>query len=306
MQWLRRIVGCVPGAKWAYRKLTYPFRRRSDEPFPRGHYYSPLPDLDEVEAKSESLFRTDVEINGSINLQSDSQVALLKEMVPLCKGDAFSPDPSPGFRYHGKNSIFQLGSANFTSGMLLHLQPRRVIEIGSGFSSALMLDVSDRWLQHPADFTFIEPYPDRLLTLLRSDDLERHRLIKQPVQEVPESVFRELQENDILFVDSTHVSKIGSDVNHLLFNVLPNLNPGVVIHFHDVYWPFEYPKSWILCNKWAWNECYILRAFLQYNSDFEILLYIQYIRHKHTELMRSVWPAFFEDPGSALWIRKCQ
>ena len=110
--------------------------------------------------------------------------------------------------------------------------------------------------------------------------------------------------NDILFVDSSHISKVGSDLNHIVFNILPALRPGVVVHFHDIYWPFEYPQEWIVDSKRAWNECYVLRAFMQYNDAFEIMLYPQYLRHKHGALMRELWPSWWDEPGSALWIRK--
>jgi predicted O-methyltransferase YrrM len=303
MSVIAKLAGRLPGAKRLYRKLSSLARRQS-EPYPRGHFYSPLPSLSEVSAKSDSIFRPDVKLDAGINLRDEEQVALLRKLAEFTRHMSFPIEATPSRRYHAGNSFFGLGSAYLTAAMILDLRPKRIIEIGSGFSSAMMLDVNDRWLAGTVEHTFVEPYPQRLLELMQPRDLDRHRLLQQPVQEVPLSLFQELQPNDVLFVDSSHVAKVGSDVNHLLFNVLPALNAGVVVHFHDIYWPFEYPMSWIVDSKRAWNECYFLRAFLQFNEAFEIVLYPQYLRHKHADLMRDLWPAWWQDPGSALWVRK--
>ena len=119
--------------------------------------------------------------------------------------------------------------------MLRQFKPKRVIEVGSGFSSAAMLDVNEKYCNGEIDFTFIEPSPDRLLSLLRNQDTERCRIVRALVEEVPVRLFGDLRENDILFVDSSHVAKTDSDVLHLLFNIVPSLNRGVILHFHDIY-----------------------------------------------------------------------
>jgi hypothetical protein len=119
---------------------------------------------------------------------------------------------------------------------LRYFKPKQIIEVGSGFSSALMLDVND--------IDFIDPYPHRLYSLLKEADAERHNVIADKVQNIDIGVFQKLKENDILFIDSSHVSKIGSDVNFLMFEVLPNIQSGVLIHFHDIFYNFEYPEYW--------------------------------------------------------------
>ena len=137
--------------------------------------------------------------------------------------------------------------------LLRRLRPKRIIEVGSGFSSALMLDSNDRFLDGSICSTFIEPYPERLRSLLTEHDKGRIELLQTAVQSVPRDVFAPPVTNDILFIDSSHVTKIGSDVNYLLFEILPRLKPGVVVHVHDVMWPFEYPKEWLMEGR-AWNE----------------------------------------------------
>ena len=93
-------------------------------------------------------------------------------------------------------------------------------------------------------------------------------------------LFRELHAGDVLFVDSTHVAKVGSDVNHIFFEILPILQPGVVVHFHDIMYPFEYEPKWIYTGV-AWNEAYMLRAFLMFNPTFKILLFNSFLAHLH-------------------------
>lgn len=160
--------------------------------------------------------------------------------------------------------------------MMRRARPARVIEVGSGFSSLAMLDTNERFFDGAVELTFIEPNAERLLSQLRPGDERRAEIITSPVQEVDLSGFERLSAGDILFIDSSHVAKVGSDVNHLVFSVLPRLAPGVLVHFHDVPYPFEYPEDWIHYG-FAWNEAYLLRALLQFNSAFRIVLWNSYV-----------------------------
>jgi hypothetical protein len=186
---------------------------------------------------------------------------------------------------------------------LRHYRPRRVIEIGSGFSSALMLDVNDSFLQKTIQFTFIEPNPQRLFDLLDPRDREMHTIIPDIVQKAPIELFRNLRAGDILFIDSSHILKIGSDVAYLIFDVLPSLAKGVIIHFHDIIWPFEYPQAWY-SQGLDCNEAHFLRAFLQYNPVSRILFFNTYLSTFHTDVLAKNIPLFLSDPGSSLWLEK--
>ena len=115
-------------------------------------------------------------------------------------------------------------------------------------------------------------------------------------------VFEKLNAGDILFVDSTDVSKTGSDVNYIMFEIIPILKSGVLIHFHDVFCPFEYPKEWVFQGR-NWNEDYILKAFLMYNDRFEIKLFSEYL-HKHHGDVFEAMPLFYKNHGGNLWIEK--
>src|SRR5262249_23749926 len=134
-------------------------------------------------------------------------------------------------------------------------------------------------------------------------DRERIDLRAQMLQDVPLSLFEELGPNDVLFIDSTHVSKIGSDVNHLFFQVLPALRSGVWIHFHDIYYPFEYPREWIYERR-AWQEAYLLRAFLQYNSAFSIQFFTTFLETFYTHLFQNDMPLCLVQTGGSIWLRK--
>lgn len=149
----------------------------------------------------------------------------------------------------------------------------------------------------------IEPYPKLLQSLLNENDVKNLNLYAMRLQDVPLSVFDELYENDILFVDSTHISKINSDVNKVFFEILPRLKSGVYIHFHDIFYPFTYPKDWLL-DKNSWNEIYLLRAFLQYNNQFEIVFFNTCINHLYPYEFAQALPLSQKNTGGSIWLRK--
>jgi len=99
------------------------------------------------------------------------------------------------------------------------------------------------------------------------------------------------------------VSKLNSDVNRIFFDLLPSIKKGVLIHFHDIFWPFEYPKEWIREGR-AWNEAYLLRAFLEFNDSYEIVFFVSYMHTFHTELLQEQMPLCLKNSGANIWIRK--
>jgi hypothetical protein len=165
-----------------------------------------------------------------------------------------------------------------------------------------MLDVDEFHLGRSVEFTFLEPYPDLLKSLMRPGD-PTWAIRQQIVQEADLDLFRGLAANDILFIDSTHVVKAGSDVVRLLFEVLPALAPGVVIHVHDIFWPFEYPSTWLDEGR-AWNETYALRAFLQYNRCFSIMLFANCLVHRDRGWFERHAPTILRNVGGSIWLRR--
>ncbi|MEA2165286.1 MAG: hypothetical protein QOK37_3413 [Thermoanaerobaculia bacterium] len=265
-----------------------------------GHFYSPIPSIDEVRSREAEIFATPPASLPGIDLRADDQIALIRDLAKFYTELPFPRLQSPESRYWFENWAYSYSDAIFLYSMLRHLQPRRVIEVGSGFSSAAMLDTADRWL--PATtFTFIDPDTSTLDALLRPADHDRVTIIRARLQDVVLTTFDTLSANDILFIDSTHVSKTGSDVNRILFEILPCLASGVHIHFHDVFYPFEYPKEWVYEGR-AWNEDYILRAFLEFNDSFEIVLFGTWLAQFQRDLLDELMPMTRENPGGSLWL----
>jgi predicted O-methyltransferase YrrM len=240
-----------------------------------------------------------------IDLTSDSQYETLLRIIQLYPDFDWTLEKRPDRRFYLHQGYFKEADSIVLFALMRLFSPKRVTEIGSGFSSALMLDVSDRFVSGQIQFTFIDPFPERLREILRPGDLGKARIITQEVQDVPLNVFEELEANDILFIDSSHVSKMGSDVNYLCFEVLPRLARGVIVHVHDIFWPFEYPIDWVREGR-AWNEAYLLRAFLSFNTNFEIFFWVPYAPKKWRDLIATKMPDYMKDTGASLWLRRAK
>jgi hypothetical protein len=182
------------------------------------------------------------------------------------------------------------------------MRPKRIIEVGSGFSSAAILDMNDRFFNGRIDCLFIDPDPVRLRSLMGEKD-NQVRFLQKKLQDIPLDIFQTLEAGDIMFVDSSHVSKLGSDVNLILFEIIPRLKPGVMIHIHDVFYPFEYPQEW-LRKGWVWNEQYLLRAFLQFNRAFVIRLFSSFMIENERQWFAENMPECLKNPGGCIWISK--
>jgi hypothetical protein len=161
--------------------------------------------------------------------------------------------------------------------MLRHLRPEKIVEVGSGFSSACMMDTNGLFFDNRMRLSLVDPDCSRLNALINEADKTKLRIYEKRVQEVDQSLFSELSSGDLLFIDSSHVTKTGSDVNYLVLEILPRLQSGVYVHFHDIFYPFEYPKEWIYEGWGMWSEAYLLKAFLQFNAEFEIKLFTSMI-----------------------------
>jgi predicted O-methyltransferase YrrM len=259
--YIQKANGIIDFYKFCRQNLNYPSH------YP-GHFYTPVISLDDVQKRQQKIFIKNCILKG-IDLNEQKQLALLEEFKKYYAELPFSNSPQQGFRYYYENEYFGHSDAIHLYSVMRHFKPRQIIEVGSGFSSCLMMDVNDHFFNKEISLTFIEPYPERLNTLKRKDD--SFNLIQKPIQEVDPEIFKTLRKNDILFIDSTHIVKTGSDVNYILFEILPILHKGVLIHFHDIQYPFEYPIEWVLKFKRSWNENYFLRAFLMHNKAYEII-----------------------------------
>lgn len=270
--------------------------------WPPGHFYSPVPSIEEVRREEARIFAVPNDIPG-VKLNLERQLQLFGMLQAYYQEQPFTENKQDGFRYYFGNPNFTYGEAIILHCLLRHIRPRRIIEIGSGYSSCATMDTNEHFLEGSAACTFIEPYPELFLSLLKKGDSDKISLIERNLQDVDISVFSQLEAGDILFVDSTHVSKINSDVNYILFEILPQLRSGVYIHFHDIGYPFEYPKEWVYEGR-AWNEAYILRAFLQYNGSFEIEFFNSCFAVFHGAEFAAQMPLCAMNPGTSIWLKK--
>jgi predicted O-methyltransferase YrrM len=269
--------------------------------FAPGHYYSPLPSRAEI---SEAFARGNLGPPfAAVDLNEAAQFARLELFATYYPDQPFPQERTSGRRYYLNNPSYGAFDAIMLYGMLREARPRRIVEVGSGFSSAAMLDLNESVLGGSVEFIFIDPDMARLRVLLREGDATRATLVEQRVQDVPLETFAALGENDVLFIDSSHVSKIGSDVNRIFFDILPSLAPGVLIHFHDITNNLEYPREWLEQGR-AWNEQYLLRAFLMYNPVFRIELLSAWLSGVRGAFLRERMPLCSQGGGGQIWLRK--
>ncbi|MGI8846950.1 MAG: class I SAM-dependent methyltransferase [Candidatus Dormibacteria bacterium] len=267
---------------------------------PAGHFYSPVPDMGEVSRKAAQIFERDVELPG-LALNQEAQRRLFSVLASLARELDLAAKPTDSSRYWLDNPMFGVGDALILAAMLRHLRPARYLEVGSGWSTALAMDINERWLDGSMTVTAIEPFPASLNRLLRpADEIE---LLPLSVQDVPLERFTKLEAGDVLFIDCSHVVKVGSDAHHLVTRVLPALPAGVIVHFHDIFWPFEYSRAWIEEGR-AWSEAYLLHAFLLFNPAFEMLMFNDWLAFAERSLVERELPAMLANPGASLWLRR--
>jgi len=274
---MKKIIGKVL-TSIPYIRYAYLYKHNSS--FRPGHYYSPVVDVDDLKERQDKIWAPK-ELPG-IDLNNDDQAEFMTYLLNNESNFNIPQKKEPAKRYYGESPSYTYVDGIVLYAMMVKYRPANVIEVGSGASSGCMLDASEIHGLNTS-FTLVEPEPQYCLDrVLKSQDYEKHRitLVKKRVQDVPQEAFKILKENDILFIDSSHVSKPGSDVNYLLTEILPILNKGVIIHFHDIYYPFEYTREYLLELKLVWNEAYSLHNFLLFNNSFKMLFFSDYMRLK--------------------------
>lgn len=243
------------------------------------HYYEPLPDFQSI--TSEQLERR--REFPSIDFKWDEQLRLLQEMC--------------GYRDEFEdiaNDYFSGFDAAVYYSLIRHLKPQRVIEIGSGYSTRFAHQALAR-NENDGTLTCIEPNPERLNGLSLKVELIRKR-----VEEIDIEFFTQLEANDILFIDSSHTVKFGSDVCYEFLELLPAIRPGVWVHVHDIFFPHDYPAEWLLKRRLALNEQYLLEAFLSFNREFQVALANHWLTVDHGAAVRELWPG--DCSSSSFWF----
>lgn len=272
---------------------------------PFNHYESAYPDLNYVFSHTEQIFRKKAEIK-DIDLNETEQINLLEEMkTNFSLFPEWEKEKNEKFKYYINNEYFPFADARVLNFIIRKYQTKKIIEIGSGLSTCVMLDTND----YNLDITCIEPYPERLIENIKEYKVGEIKeknsicLYQDIVQNVELNLFEKLEENDILFIDSSHVIKVGSDVMYEYFDILPRLKPGVIIHIHDMFYPFEYPEEWIKQGR-AYNELYIVRALLMDNKKYKVIFFNDMMIKKHYELYQKFWEKDSPIFGGSLWLQK--
>ena len=219
----------------------------------------------------------------------------------------FSPELSdipneaaPGVSFCFRNGAYGELDAVTLYCMVRHLKPKRLIEVGCGYSSR-MIDRASRKNKEdgaPCECTFIEPYPPA--DFLDSPPLGR--FIKSKVETVPLDLFKELGPGDVLFIDTSHVLKAQNDCCRELLEIIPSLAPGVVVHVHDIFTPYDYPAEWLFERQFPFNEQYGLECLLSDSPRYEVILPVYLLWIEHRAAITRLLPSA-ENPAAAFWFR---
>lgn len=301
--WFRRAKGWL-GPK-LFSQRTFETLQRFGAHLTRRHYHSPIPDTAEL-AKRAELWQRESELPG-IDMRPQEQLQWLREVaqrfLPEC--DFPSQPTADPHRYYIRNESFGLVSATVLHAMVRHLQPRLVLEVGGGMSTLVTTAALRRNAAegHGGKVVAVDPDPDAFLRT--HPDIE---LVQRRTEDLDPDLFLRLGNNDILFIDSTHVVRTGGDVNFLFLEVLPRLNAGTYVQVHDIFFPFEYPREWVVEERRFWSEQYLLQAFLVFNTAFQPAWCESYMKARYPEEMERLLPGrlgYLDNYDSnSFWMRK--
>ena len=306
---LARIISCFP-----LRSLADPgyFRMWEDKGIhiTADHCYSSIPNLLDIDR---DIWEKEKELVG-VDLNEQKQLELMKLFAELFSKEyarfpKTSHDVQQPYQYYLNNPFFGPGDAEILYGMIRNFKPRRIIEVGSGFSTYLSAQaIADNRESGSSltELTAIECNPN---DTLKKGFPGLTKLIQHRIEKVSYLEFESLQENDILFIDSSHTLKIGGDVQYLFLEILPRLNKGVLVHVHDIFFPGDYPRQWVLEDHRFWVEQYLLQAFLCFNNAYEVLWCGSFMHRRHLrELAGAFCSCSYQEDLSCLpksfWMRR--
>lgn len=265
-------------------------------------YYSPVPNMLELRNKLEK-WDNPMEMQG-FDWNEEGQYYIMSNVFNLyskeCDFPQIEKERLNDYDYFIEGSNYPIGDAFILHCLIRHYKPKRIIEIGSGFST-LVAARAGKFNTPPPELISIDPFPSKFEDVLSKGFPGFKRLEVIPVENLPVDYFNSLQENDILFIDSTHVIKPNGDILYLYLNVIPRLKPGVIVHAHDIFLPFNYPKKWVFENHWFWNEQYLLWAYLLFNHEFEIIFSAHYMK-KYIKELQTIFHGYWT--GGSFWFRK--
>lgn len=256
------------------------------------HFHSTLPDIRDLEERNVWAEVSDL---AGIDFRIAEQISLIKSLGSCFAEECNWPlevteDPA---QFYLQNPSFSYGCASSTHCMIRKFKPSKVIEIGSGMSSKVIATAlgMNRCDGIMGSYCIVDPYPGEIVC---DGYLKGVELVKNRVELLDPVFFNSLKSNDILFIDSSHSVKIGGDVNYLYLNVLPRLAPGVLVHIHDISFPYEYSRSYATNESFRqfWTEQYLLQGFLAFNNEFEVLLGMNYLMVDQVQVFRKVFPHY--------------
>ncbi|MBB4639765.1 class I SAM-dependent methyltransferase [Rhizorhapis suberifaciens] len=265
------------------------------------HYYNPfITDQDLLHP-----LENDRKIPG-IKLDAGQQLEFLRSLRGLDELEAFFAPAADERSYCFENQgDYGHGDADILYGMIRTFKPRRLIEIGAGQSTKLAQAAIACNVAEDGDYQCahicIEPYEQPWLERL---DVT---VIRERVERCPAELFAGLDENDILFIDSSHVIRPQGDVLFEFLQILPTLKSGVLVHIHDIFTPADYPEEWIFDRKVLWNEQYLLEAFLSMNAGYGILVASNWLAKRYNACLRAILPGMLQKPSArpgSFWIRR--
>ena len=267
----------------------------------RNHFYQPLINPNKHNLKS----LRDERIIGGLDLNINKQKEIILSFNYVDELIKFQKTKSNGNEFYYHNGAFESGDAEYLYNIIRKFKPNRIIEVGSGFSTKMMLNSinknRDEDSNYDCELTCIEPFSYKPIEGLPTT------LLKEKVESLDIEIFMKLKKDDILFIDSSHIIRPQGDVLFEIQYVLPQLNPGVLIHFHDIFTPRDYLNEWVYKEHNLWNEQYLLESFLSCNDRFEVIGSLNYLKHNYWELLSSKCPILSKEknrePGS-FWIRK--
>jgi len=277
-----------------YNKIFHIFQKLGIHVTPN-HFYFPIPDTrmltDEVFKHQTELIGIDMDEKEQLELLSIFESNYKKELDSFPRYKTKIP-----YQYYTTNGNFNSVDGDILYCMIRHFKPKNIIEIGSGNSTYCSAQAIRKNKEidrnYECEFTAIEPYPNKIL---KKGFPGLSKLIPTKLQEVPLETFMKLKENDILFIDSSHVLYIGNDVQYEYLEILPRVNKGVIIHIHDIFLPKEYPPVWIYNLFRFYNEQYLLQAFLTLNNKFKVIWAAKYMHLKQEEKLKKVFKSFEKD-----------
>lgn len=285
--------------------LSFPLWERLGVHITPVHFYQPIPDSRTLPPGlwTERSEMCGVDVSLSRQIRFLEALSAYREKYSEVATEAFSTET--GFRIDNKS--FGSVDAELLVAMIWHVRPKRVIEVGSGNSTRLLryaLGARQPGEEaRPPRLVVIDPYPSSATRKLLEKDAV---LIERPVEKVEFDLFLGLEPNDLLFIDSSHVLRIGGDVAYLYLEVLPRLSAGVYVHVHDIFLPAHYPKSWVTRKRYFWSEQYLLQAFLAYNSAFEVVAAAHFLHLEVPGMLCELFPTYdplVTEPGS-FWMRR--